>query len=378
MTTPVPDWGADPRERAAYLALALTPGIGAARLSALLDACASPTGALVAPVAFLGSVLRHAGVAAAVRATSASSGEAVLAATGRLEGQVLLPWDAAFPPPLRAIPDPPMALFVAGDASLLARPAVAVVGSRDHTTYGADACRQVVDAAAAAGLVVVSGMARGLDAVAHARALERGAPTAGVLGNGLGVVYPAANRALYDRVRRFGVLVTEFPPGERPNAGSFPRRNRLISGLARVTVVVEAAKGSGALLTADAAAEQGREVMAVPGPITSSRSEGTNDLLRHGAAPWLEPDDLWDRYPLPERPVLGAAPAVPDLVPLPEGLDADALALVELLGGDEQPADVLAVRLGRPAASVLAGLTTLEVLGVVEARPGLRFRRRRA
>ena len=120
----------------------------------------------------------------------------------------------------------------------------------------------------------MSGMARGLDAVAHAAALDAGGGTIGVLGNGLGVIYPAANRALYERVAARGLLLTEFPPGERPHAGSFPRRNRLISGLARVTVVVEAAVGSGALITAGTALDQGREVMAVPGPITSPVSAG--------------------------------------------------------------------------------------------------------
>ena len=120
-------------------------------------------------------------------------------------------------------------------------------------------------AAAGAGLAVVSGMARGLDAVAHAAALDAGGATIGVLGNGLGVIYPAANRALYRRVAERGLLLTEFPPGERPAVGTFPRRNRLISGLARVTVVVEAADGSGTLITVGTALEQGRDVMVVPG-----------------------------------------------------------------------------------------------------------------
>ena len=152
-------------------------------------------------------------------------------------------------------------------------------------------------AVAQAGVVIVSGMARGLDAVAHTAALDAGGATIGVLGNGLGVIYPAANRALYERVASDGLLVTEFPPGERPNVGSFPRRNRLISGLSRVTVVVEAAVGSGALITAGAALDQGREVMAVPGNITSPLSAGSNRLIRDGAAPVLEPADLLQHFP---------------------------------------------------------------------------------
>src|SRR5437870_9346604 len=135
-------------------------------------------------------------------------------------------------------------------------------------------------------------MARGLDAIAHDAALDAGGDSVGVLGNGFGVVYPAANRALYERMIAHGCLVTELPPGERPHAGAFPRRNRLISGLAGVTVVVEAAPGSGALITADCALEQGRSVLAVPGPITSPTSLGCNKLIQQGSKPALSAADV--------------------------------------------------------------------------------------
>ncbi len=147
-------------------------------------------------------------------------------------------------------------LFAAGDLSLLQRPAVAIVGSRDHSLYGEETCRAVAAAAAGAGIAVVSGMARGLDAVAHTAALDAQGSTIGILGNGLGVIYPAANRLLYQRMEERGLLLTEFPPGERPGIGAFPRRNRLISALARVTVVIEAAEGSGTLITVGTALSQ--------------------------------------------------------------------------------------------------------------------------
>ena len=202
----------------------------------------------------------------------------------RLGGSVLVPDDPDYPSSLRHIADPPPVLFVLGDLSLLERPARRGRRAAGTTPPTAAKWRAAVAwAAAAAGLVVVSGMARGLDAVAHDAALDAGGATIGVLGNGLGVVYPAANRRLYERVAERGYCSREFPPGERPTAGSFPRRNRLISGLARVTVVVEAAVGSGALITAGAALEQGREVMAVPGTITSAVSVGANRLIRDGA-----------------------------------------------------------------------------------------------
>ncbi len=268
-------------ERAAYVALALTPGIGPSRLQAILDVCHTATGALSAPFAFLRSIPGiSAAAATAIASTDPASGVRAVEAAQRVGGRTLIAVDPEYPELLRQIPDPPPLLFVLGDLSLLERPAVAIVGSRDHTTYGAEVARALAWGLGSGGIVVVSGMARGLDAVAHAGALDGGGGTIGVLGNGLGVVYPAANRALYQRVAERGLLLTEFPPGEKPTAGSFPRRNRLISGLARVTVVVEAAEGSGALITAGTALDQGRDVMAVPGPITSPSSVGTNRLIR--------------------------------------------------------------------------------------------------
>ncbi len=285
-------------ERAAYVALALVPGIGPARLTELLNHCETALGALSAPFAFLGTVpgISRAAATAICEATPAT-GAALLAQIEAMGAQALLPTDPDYPPMLCEIPDPPALLFAVGDLTLLRRPAVAVVGSRDHSTYGGEVCRLIAQAAAGAGIVVVSGMARGLDAIAHRAALDIGGPTIGVLGNGLGVIYPAANRELYAGVARHGLLLTEFPPGERPGVGAFPRRNRLISGLARVTVVIEAAAGSGTLITVGTALSQGRDVMALPGNITSPTSVGTNRLIQDGAEPLIELADLLRHYP---------------------------------------------------------------------------------
>jgi DNA processing protein len=363
------------RERAAWVALALTPGIGPSRLHALVQACHSPLGALSAPFEFLRTVpgLTTAAATALAGATLAQ-GEQALEQTERLGGQVLVPDDPAYPESFRTIAEPPAALFLLGRAELLGRPAVAVVGSRDHSTYGADVARSVAWQAAAAGAVVVSGMARGLDAVAHHAALDAGGSSIGVLGNGLGVIYPSANRRLYEAMADRGLLLTEFPPGERPHAGSFPRRNRLISALARVTVVVEAALGSGALITADAALEQGREVMAVPGPITSPQSAGTNRLIRDGAAPLLEPEELLAHYRDVQPLRLPAAPP-PAFAALPDSLADPEYAIAILLGAESASADELHLRSGRSAGEVMAALSALEVLGLVERRAGGRFRR---
>lgn len=365
-------------QRAAWVALALVPGIGPTRLHNLIEVCQTPVGALAAPFAFLCHVPDMSeAAAAAVKATSVDAGRRVLEQIERAGGHVLVPSDAEFPPSLPQIPDPPPVLFASGDLSLLRRPAAAVVGSRDHSAYGAEMAGWIGWEAAAAGVVVVSGMARGLDAVAHAAALDAGGGTIGVLGNGLGVIYPAANRLLYERVAAAGLLLTEFPPGERPHAGSFPRRNRIISGLGRVTVVVEAAEGSGALITAGTALDQGRDVMAVPGPVTSLLSVGPNRLIRDGAAPLLEMRDLLDRYPdaIPPAGARSYPSAVsgPILQELPQSLGAAERSVAELLGSEPVLLDDLIARSGRSAKELLAALCGLEIAGVVEQGPGRVF-----
>lgn len=364
--------------RAAYLALALTPGIGAARLTTLLRVFHTPDGALQAPFAFLCTVPSISRAAAtAICSTRAAAGQKVLDDLERLGARCLLPGDPDFPTSLEMIPDPPTLLFALGNLELLSRPAVAIVGSRDHSPYGAEVAGMVASRAARAGVVVVSGMARGLDAVAHTAALDAEGGTIGVLGNGLGVIYPAANRALYERVLATGLLLTEFSPGERPRVGSFPRRNRLISALSRVTVVIEAAAGSGTLITVESALEQGREVMAVPGAITSPTSVGTNRLIRDGAAPLLEAEDLLQHYP----EVAGTGAQLPLALPetaspqLPESLSDEERALANLVGHEAQHLDLIVQEIGRPVHEVLAWLSGLEVAGVVEQLAGWRFRR---
>jgi len=362
-------------DRASHVALALAPGIGPARFATLIEAFGSADGALSAPFEFLCRLpgFSRAG-ATTVRTVKREEGEKALAAAEAMGAGCLLFGEDAYPAALATIPDPPMVLFVSGDPGLLAQPAVAIVGSRDHTGYGAEVARTIAAAAAGAGVVVVSGMARGLDAVAHTAALDRGGSTIGVLGNGLGVIYPAANRALYERVAREGLLLSEFPPGERPRHGSFPRRNRLISGLATATLVVEAAPGSGALITAEAALEQGREVLAVPGPITSATSTGTNRLIRDGATPLLEAEDLLSLYPTTAR--RPAAPAPPaETEPLPLLPPAEA-ALFAQLDERARHIDDLVRSARRPVAEVLGILCSLEVAGLVVQEPGGRFRRR--
>ena len=351
----------------AYLTLALVPGIGRARLDALLQEFGCAKDVLQASHQELRAVCGITPAAAtAVRAASLDAARRVAARAAGLGGVVLVPGDPRFPTALREIPAAPTLLFALGDLSLLHAPTVAIVGSRTHTRYGAEACRLFAAGAARAGVVVASGMARGLDAVAHTACLDADGGTVGVLGNGLGVVYPSANRALYDRVASEGCLLTEFPPGDKPSAGSFPRRNRLISGLARCTLVVEAGKRSGALITADCALEQGREVLTVPGPITSPASAGCNRLIQTGAKPALGLRDLLEEYGLWDEGAVASAPH--NLTPL-ERRVLDVLDLgVELI-------DEIAERVHSSTAETLAVLTGLEIRGLVAQEPGKLFHR---
>jgi DNA processing protein len=246
-----------------------------------------------------------------------------------------------FPLLLRAIHDPPPGLFLRGAAKpeVLARPAVAVVGARASSGYGSSVARSLGRELASAGLVVVSGLARGVDAEAHRGALEGNGATVAVLGCGIDRDYPAAHAELARRVAEAGLIVSEYAPGIEPAPWRFPARNRIVAGLCAATVVVEARERSGALITADLALEEGREVFAVPGEITSSLSAGTNALLKLGAAPLTAAADVLASFGIePEpaegavSPLLGLLPASADELARKTGLGADqiARALVEL------------------------------------------------
>ncbi len=263
---------------------------------------------------------------------------------------------ARFPPLLRAIYDPPPRLYLRGGAEteLLSRPCVAVVGARACSPYGAQVARTLGRELAAAGLVVMSGLARGIDGEAHRGALEAGGLTVAVLGCGIDRDYPAAHAELARRIRREGLAVAEYEPGVEPAPWRFPARNRIIAGLCAATVVVEARERSGALITADLALEEGREVLAVPGEITSTLSAGTNALLKLGATPCTGAADVLELFGLSREKapqpklsidaatVLAALPGAADDVARTSGLDARAVAvaLAELeLGGLAQEGD---------------------------------------
>lgn len=361
----------DAEERLAYLALALVEGLGARRLAALLSHCGSATAVLAAsPTQLAETPGLTSDVRTAIRRARATDAEQHLELCSRLGQRLLTPACDAYPPALRSIPDPPIALWVRGNVELFARPAVAIVGSRDHSAYGEEIARSVARDAARAGIAVVSGMARGLDAVAHEAALSVRGATIGVLGTGADIVYPQQNWRLFQDVLEHGLLVSEQPPGARAHAGAFPRRNRLISGLAQVTVIVEAAEGSGTMLTCASALEQGRDVLVVPGPITSPTSRGTNRLLAEGATPLLSPADILTYF--------GAASPSRDHAPEdppPCTLSPTEARVFAALGNAGCHIDELALAVGLPVGEMLATLLGLEIGGLAQSLPGGQYRR---
>lgn len=276
--------------------------------------------------------------------------------------------DAAYPEPLRQIADPPPVLWIRGDVEALAWPRlVAVVGARAATPAGLATARAIGAGLARAGVVVVSGLARGIDSAAHQAALDAGGPSIGVLGSSLDRIYPQEHHGLADALARQGAIVSEHVPGTPPLPFHFPLRNRIISGLSAAVVVVEASERSGSLITAMAAAEQGREVMAVPGPVGTGRHRGGHGLLRDGATLVEGADDVlvalgWqarDATPRHEGPALDPA------VARELGLEATA---------DDFSAEEIAVATGWSIARVNARIGALELAGAIQRVGGGRFK----
>ena len=269
--------------------------------------------------------------------------------------------DPAFPPLLRSIHDPPPGLFLRGDrdVSVLATAAIAIVGARACSAYGRQIARALGRDLAAAGLTVVSGLARGVDAEAHRGALEVGGTTIAVLGCGIDRDYPAAHRELARQVAATGLVVAEYAPGVEPAPWRFPARNRIVAGLCAATVVVEARERSGALITADFALEEGREVFAVPGEITSALSAGANALLRLGATPLTCAQDVLESFGLEAAPAAMA------------NLSEAAAAVLELIRAEARGADELSRASGLAAGQLAVVLTELELAAAAIEEDGV-------
>jgi DNA processing protein len=286
--------------------------------------------------------------------------------------------EPAYPAQLAALTDPPPLLFALGNCGLLHAAQMAVVGSRHPTAAGRSLAARIAGDLARHGLTITSGLARGIDAAAHEAALAAGGRTIAVCGTGLDICYPAPHRALFDRIARDGLVLSEFPPGTPPRAAHFPQRNRIISGLARGVVVIEAAAGSGSLITARHALAQGREVFAVPGSPLNPLAAGCLSLIRQGAALVRDAADILPEIGIPiEKNPHSDQPVASTNGPAqrPGWLDKDYEMLLDALGFEPSTVDDLVGRTGLGAGSVASMLLILELEGRVETRPGALYNR---
>jgi DNA processing protein len=342
-----------PDERRATLALTLVPDVGRIAYDNLLATFCDATHAL------------HAGIPGHLASEACARADALIA-KGTARGlELVAESDADYPSVLRDLDDPPPILWRWGSLSVLRDPIVAVVGTRRATPYGHRMAREIAGALARAGATIVSGMALGIDAVAHKAALDAGGHTVAVLGTGADVAYPRGHVALHREIGARGLVLSELRPGARSHRGSFPQRNRIIAALARLTIVVEAPVPSGALITARQALDLGRDVAAVPGPIDSPQSQGTNEYIRDGAHPITSVADA-----------LTLAGLSPPPRSAPEMGDETEVRLWSALADGAATLDELCARAALPVTQCLTAVTRLELRGVVECALTGEIRRR--
>jgi DNA processing protein len=343
-----------------WVLLSMVAGIGPMRFRRLLEVCGDARRGWLASDAALGLAGLERRSAESLRQLRSSlTPEAAFQRLERLGVRTVTMLDGDYPAALREIADPPPVLFVRGRLTEADANAVALVGTRRATTYGRTVAERFGRDLATAGITVVSGLAKGIDTVAHRSAVEAGGRTIAVLGNGLDQVYPPENTQLVRRIveNDAGAVVSEFPPGVPPDAVNFPRRNRIISGLCAATVIVEAGHRSGALITADFALEQGRDVFAVPGSILSPLSAGPNGLIKQGASPATDAQDILDALGLATDGSAGQVRTV-------EALDEQEVVVLQALSAEPRHVDELARMVGRGAGEVVATLTLLELKGL--------------
>lgn len=362
-----------------WLALALTPGLGARMAGKLLREFGSPAAIFNASLTALEAQRLPAAVAQAIHGKQPLSLAAKELAQAEAVCCRLLTWDEPeYPARLREIYDPPPLLYVLGNIELLGRHLISIVGARRPTPYGNQMAERLAKDLADRGLVVTSGLARGIDASSHKGALSAtGGATIGVLGCGIDVVYPKENKKLFAEIQKRGAIISEFPLGTFPAPQNFPIRNRIIAGMGLGVVVVEGEQYSGSLITARLAMEFGREVFGVPGNATQPSSFGPNQLIKQGAKLVTSWEDVVEELPTPVRAELvpvEAASAEERASLVKQGLAPNERPLYELLGTDEtRHVDELVELSGLTSSEVLAALFDLELKGVIRQLPGKQF-----
>lgn len=370
---------ADEQSHLAWLALGLTPGLGARNAAKLLQAFGSPDAVFRAPLTELEAQGIPAVVAQAIRSGQSQSAAAKELAAVQKASVRLITWEEpAYPPRLREIYDPPILLYVRGNAELLGRHGIGIVGTRRPTSYGNQMAEKLARELARRGLVIVSGLARGIDASAHEGALSvSNGSTIAVLGSGIDVVYPKENRKLFAKIEERGALVSENPMGAFPAPQNFPVRNRIIAGMTLGIVVVEGAQYSGSLITARLAMEFGREVYGVPGNTTQPGSFGPNHLIKQGAKLVTGWEDVVEELPTSVRAELISVESASEdeRRELLEGsLGAGERTIYGLLTVEEpKHLDEIVELSGMNSSEVLVLLFELEMKGAVRQMAGKRF-----
>jgi DNA processing protein len=346
-------------------------GIGPAKVRALLDHFGDLAAAWRAPQAALSQAgLDRRAIESLEAVRAAIDLERALAELEQNGIQTLCWEDEDYPRRLREIDHPPPLLYLRGALTESDDWAVAIVGTRRATAYGKDATHELASVLASAGVTIVSGFARGIDAAAHVAALEAGGRTIAVLGSGLDKLYPPEHAALAERVRAHGAVVTDYAPGTPPEASNFPPRNRIISGLSLGVIVVEAGEGSGALITTQFAVEQGREVFAVPGNIFNRGSRGPNTLIQQGAKVVLTAEDVLEELNLKMAAQHAQARAQLSLF---AGADETERLLLAHLSAEPLHADELSVLAGMPIALVSSALAMMELKGMARQAGGMKY-----
>ncbi len=354
-------------ERRYWVGFNFAKGIGAVRFRALLKAFGDAQTAWNASPEALEAIGLSPKLVRKLVALRASLSLDRVWETIQNQGITVLTWkDEAYPSRLRQVEASPPVLYVRGEIRAEDEWAVAVVGTRRITNYGRQVTERIAVTLAQAGVTVVSGLARGVDGVAHRAALDAGGRSLAVLGSGVDRIYPPEHRKLAEQIVAHGALISDYPPGTAPEASNFPPRNRIISGLSIATVVVEAGQRSGALITADFAAEQGREVFAVPGSVLAPQSRGTNRLIQNGAHPLLDPREILETLDLTMVTEQRAARTV-----LPAG--PTEAALFHLLRDEPLHVDEICAQTQLSIEEITSTLAMMELKGMVRPVGGMRY-----
>ncbi len=354
------------------LRLSAVPGIGSARLRSLISHFKDPASVLSASpreLARVNGIDRKTALMIAHFQNGTKFAEEQLSRLNKVEGRIITFWDEEYPSLLKRIYDPPAFLFVRGAILPEDNLALAIVGTRTPTPYGRGIAERFSLELARLGLTIVSGLARGIDTIAHLAALKTEGRTIAVIGSGIDVIYPPENKKLAERISRHGAVISEYEMGAKPDAVNFPRRNRIISGLSLGTLIIETAESGGAMITGSTALDQNREVFAIPGPITEKKSGGANRLIKEGRAKLVQDlDDILNELQSKLKPLIRKEEKKPE-----PPLSFFERKILDCLGSEPVHIDAISSMTELATSDALVNLLSLEFKGLIKQLPGKMF-----